>query len=781
MTATMWEPGEPISTGLLAEYDADEYGPLFAVSDEGSAGQVVVDAALSSAKAVAGASNPVQLGVILDGERMTSAGEVLIGPPEYRALSSVAAGRLLLTTNVGTRVNVRLTGQLPEFPAVEKSAQAVVAAFHPFVDTPDRRPRPLTVRLRVDPPADLAKLAAVVRKLDEARTIGQIGPAGIHRLSVLFAFKEEIGSDLQLAQIEAVIDAAAGLGVFEVAIDGAQLPYARQRWGGQGLLNVLTIADANRLLKSATRRGVRLTPRYQVDVDSAARTIWTGLEAARVSGFDAGKYGLLPLTLEEQVPVIELITRWTRGWTAIPAFYVDTPLVTGIEIFDIAQCEAAARRWLNAARGAGARIVLFDAPDRVNPRKLVKSTDSPDGVLTPEQIDALAEYAKLLGIKIFWSGGITAPQALELARRRVFGIFSTSSTAAKMAVSAQFERDPRLAAENEPTEFGVRRMHAIIQGGFLSSRIRESDAGLARELETSTANLVANSSDAAKSEAALTALNALLVRGWRQLRDAIETDGQAYLTRGSRLTGSAARPVPADAVRVFRGRKIAAASREDFVRRLEQVFMPLTVQMQRLYGLTAYLPAVLPEFSSHTLPDEVALVFYRTQGCYHEAKQCIGGRAYSELHELAFDMPASRSGFPQLLDHDQFTPDQPYHLFERSVDWQTGGTRLFVGTRKTDMQSDAFLAGIAKVARRVQAEPNSLDAAIFSATGDWIIWWDHAPVLPAEPVPYFEGLADAVWASAARRLRIPPDLTEPSSGISLNFKRDFVNLQFPRV
>ena len=301
-----------------------------------------------------------------------------------------------------------------------------------------------------------------------------------------------------------------------------------------------------------------------------------------------------------------------------------------------------------------------------------------------------------------WSGGITAPQALELARRRVFGIFSTSSTAAKMAVSAQFERDPRLAAENEPTEFGVRRMHAIIQGGFLSSRIRELDAGLARELETSTANLVANSSDAAKSEAALTALNALLVRGWRQLRDAIETDGQAYLTRGSRLTGSAARPVPADAVRVFRGRKIAAASREDFVRRLEQVFMPLTVQMQRLYGLTAYLPAVLPESSSHTLPDEVALVFYRTQGCYHEAKQCIGGRAYSELHELAFDMPASRSGFPQLLDHDQFTPDQPYNLFERSVDWQTGGTRLFVGTRKTDTPSDAFLAGIAKAARRVQ-------------------------------------------------------------------------------
>ena len=79
----------------------------------------------------------------------------------------------------------------------------------------------------------------------------------------------------------------------------------------------------------------------------------------------------------------------------------------------------------------------------------------------------------MLGVKILWSGGITAPQAFDLARRRVFGIFSTSSTAAKMAVTTQFERDPRLAAENEPTEFGVRRMHAIIQGGFLSSRMRE--------------------------------------------------------------------------------------------------------------------------------------------------------------------------------------------------------------------------------------------------------------------------------------------------------------------
>jgi hypothetical protein len=42
-------------------------------------------------------------------------------------------------------------------------------------------------------------------------------------------------------------------------------------------------------------------------------------------------------------------------------------------------------------------------------------------------------------------------------------------------------------------------------------------------------------------------------------------------------------------------------------------------------------------------------------------------------------------------------------------------------------------------------------------------------------------LADVVCASAARRLRVPPDLTEPYAGISLNSQGDFINLVFSRV
>ena len=50
----------------------------------------------------------------------------------------------------------------------------------------------------------------------------------------------------------------------------------------------------------------------------------------------------------------------------------------------------------------------------------------------------------------------------------------------------------------------------------------------------------------------------------------------------------------------------------------------------------------------------------RTQGACQESKRCLGGRAYSDHHELVFDIAASASEFPELFGKVKF--DQPYHL-----------------------------------------------------------------------------------------------------------------------
>src|SRR5947208_1220669 len=763
----------------LATYDSESFGPLFAVSDEGSAGETIVNAAYASAKAKAlWPIDPVSLGVALDGERMTSAGEVPIGPPEYEDLSDAAAGRLLLTTNVGVRVNTRLTQQLPEFAVTEKSANDkqwldnVLAAFEPFVHTPDGQPRPLTVRLSVDPKAPIKSLKGVVTKLQAGRKEGKMGPAEIHRLSVLVAFEDRITDD-EIGVIERIMKLAVDAGIRELAIDGDLREPARRRLEIQSLLNILDPEHLRRLLRLSRQLGVRLTYRYHLDVETAARTIWTGLHTARTNGFSAGNYGLMPMTLEEQGAVIEMITGWTTDWTAIPAFYVDTPLLTAEDVYDDTRCKDAAKLWLKTARGAGAKIVLFDSPDRVNPRRLIRQPNVANdiGVLTFADIEEILAYGKELGISILWSGGITSRQAFELAKRKVFGIFSTSSTAAKIAVTAAFEADPRLPAENEPTDFGVRRIHAIIQGGFLSAAVSNRGKGLAKSIADASERLLAAEQDQAQSSVELNNLNVELLRGWQLL-------SEVRTRQNSSIPNRVTVPVPADAVRVFRGKK--RVKRSEFIEKLGTVLMPMTVQMQRLFGLKAYLPAILPETKSEGMPDEIALVFYQTQAAYHEAKRCVGGRSYSELHQLLFDMKASKSSFPEMFT-GEVQPDKPYHLFPKSVDWQIGSARLYAGTRRSKLKETGFLKRLGQVATDLQKAPGSLDGVIFCATNEWVVWWEHSSERTPEPNTRFDEIAVEVFSPVARRVQVRGNLLRPYSGLTLNTRGDFLNTQFQRV
>ena len=141
---------------------------------------------------------------------------------------------------------------------------------------------------------------------------------------MLIAFDRKIQANSDTDEIKRLIKDASDAGVPELAIDGELIAGARQRLSVQSLLNILDVSSLDSLFKEARQHNVRLSYRYQIDSESAARTIWTGLHASRTYGFTAGKYGLLPLTLEEQRRVVELISGWTKGWTAIPAFYVGT-------------------------------------------------------------------------------------------------------------------------------------------------------------------------------------------------------------------------------------------------------------------------------------------------------------------------------------------------------------------------------------------------------------------------------------------------------------------------
>jgi len=513
----------PPWTGRLDEYDSAAYGPLLAVSDEGDNAQTIAHAVYASAKARAlHPASATALGVMIDGERMVSAGEGPIGPEEYAKLIAAAFGRTLCSTNVGVRVNARLYQLFPEFSIADASADedkwltGVFAAFRPFLKTPDRNPRPLTVRLIVQPGDSLATVRMLVAKLEAGRGQGLLGPSSIHQISLLSIFSGVIRAGTETEEIKRLLEIAAQTGVTEVAIDGELLFGARQRLSVESLLNILEVSMLRDLFAIARQHKVRFVYRYQVDADSAARTIWTGLHTTRSYGFTAGKYGLVPLTLEEQERVVGLISRWTKGWTAIPAFYVDTPLVTHDDIFDESRCVEAALLWMEKMRGAGTKLALFDCPDRIAGRHLLRDERDAEakGILTLDQITTLQQRGRELGLKLMWSGGITARQAFSLGAQGVFAIFSTGATSRRVAVHGSFADDPELASEGEPTEIGVRRVHAAIQGGFLATALNGYNKELAEQVRDRSQRLLQAIDAQSQTEEALAQLDEAMLRGW---------------------------------------------------------------------------------------------------------------------------------------------------------------------------------------------------------------------------------------------------------------------------
>jgi hypothetical protein len=92
------------------------------------------------------------------------------------------------------------------------------------------------------------------------------------------------------------------------------------------------------------------------------------------------------------------------------------------------------------------------------------------------QLTDIDRYASEKGIRCLWAGGVTLPQAFELGKLKLFGIYVTTSAAEIRPVSKRYARDPMLVAEREPTFHGVYRTKLLLEAGFLVTRLRELGA-----------------------------------------------------------------------------------------------------------------------------------------------------------------------------------------------------------------------------------------------------------------------------------------------------------------
>jgi hypothetical protein len=521
--------GDPArSSASLKDYDHERYGPFLGVSDEGSAAAAIRQAALASPKLRALPKNarrpPLVVGVAVDAERLGGIGEVNVGPDEYVDIWLECVDRVLITTNIGTRVNMRVYQREPvillnsDSPnAIAQIKAAITAAFKPFVETPDGRPRPLTVFVDIPRYARMttsrkrAALASLVKFVSSGEATGRRrAPAG---QELGLASWVKLGPAGRDDAIEA-INVAASAGMRVVILDGVKRKVADRAVSLAGLLDYFPPGLVGPILRAAARNNVRVRTANLPDTDTIARSTWVGLVTARSHGAHLGKYGCFPLTRLETDHVVQQIQSWLPDWSAAPVFFVDQGLLREEGVDVGRDLMRGLKIWLETVSAHGVRVVLIDTIDKATGKRLLrKSHDDETGFLGPNQIQDIEEFVRPLGLKVLWAGGLGLRDAFEMGRLGVFGIYVTSAAATTIPVAGSYTRDPSLAGLKEPSKEAVLRTKTLLEAGFLWARLG-GDAAARLEQLAETLLVAHDAKDARAVKKHTDTLASECVTGW---------------------------------------------------------------------------------------------------------------------------------------------------------------------------------------------------------------------------------------------------------------------------
>ena len=140
--------------------------------------------------------------------------------------------------------------------------------------------------------------------------------------------------------------------------------------------------------------------------------------------------------------------------------------------------------------------------------------------------------------------------------------------------------------------------------------------------------------------------------------------------------------------RFWRGHIAPKMTAEKFVKGLNEIFIPETVEQGRGHGLISYLPVLIDQKSSISeFPDELALVVYESEEKYQEIRKMPRGSNYQKMHWDYFDKSNSRSRVPERFTGDVEVEDA-YDLLQSNSDWQKGRVQYLMRKFKTGFSSE---------------------------------------------------------------------------------------------
>lgn len=223
-------------------------------------------------------------------------------------------------------------------------------------------------------------------------------------------------------------------------------------------------------------------------------------------------------------------------------------------------------------------------------------------------------------------------------------------------------------------------------------------------------------------------------------------------------------------IRVWQGYRAAnyKNNRENFIKTLEDLLFPITVQMMEPIGLRSYFPALLPE-SSFTLPDEVALIAFASQEEHQRVKHSTtAGKAHNALQSSIYntsnstDIPVSKSDFPIAFEH-KLEFGQPYYLCNKEINWRDNKTSLYCAKRLPHISPTKMIQHIQSVIPAWVNQNTNINGSILVCEKDFVLYWEHSTFWDSEPsfsslFPFFAPVLERPVISGKPKIKKIPAL-----------------------
>ncbi len=241
-------------------------------------------------------------------------------------------------------------------------------------------------------------------------------------------------------------------------------------------------------------------------------------------------------------------------------------------------------------------------------------------------------------------------------------------------------------------------------------------------------------------------------------------------------------PIAPNSVHVWRGYKIENQTHQEFSKFLGETFVPACCLLQPNIGLHAYVPS-LPIITDkpNTVPDQTALMFWRSPETYKEGFHTVAVRTYTSMHSLVYS-EKSKSGFPIAFE-GVLEEDQPYYLIDKKSDWMYGNIRHLVGAVKEGQDTSSFMEEVGEWVKAYQKSPSvGADGALICIGADFVVFWEHFPEGVSVDVGAFNELVNITTPFLNKetiKTTLPDGLWNQWDGFDLEVQ-DCMNIQLQR-